>query len=112
MDTGKYGTWERRDGYGVQYEMDMARYCLDMNDNNRDRFSYGYDAGVIVDGEVKRDDAGKIILVDDDGEIFCPDEALGTLIGKKARMTIISFEAIENMERMYAAAQAAMGKSD
>jgi hypothetical protein len=84
-----------------------------MEDNERDRFDYGYDAGTIVDGEVKLDaGTGQYVLVDDDGKVFNPQRVLETLVGKKVRMTMVSFEAMENMEHMYAAAQAAMGKPD
>jgi hypothetical protein len=81
-------------------------------DNDRDRFAYGYDAGVVVDGMVRLNQTGVYELVDEDEEIFNPQEALRSLVGKKVRMTMISFEALENMENMYAAAQAAFGKSE
>jgi hypothetical protein len=75
-----------------------------------DRYSYGYDAGNIVDGVVCRDPETKIcIIVDEDGEEFNPQTVLETLVGKKVRMTMISFEALENMEKIY---EAAVGKAD
>jgi hypothetical protein len=78
-----------------------------------DRFAYGYDAGNIVDGIVERDaDTGEYVLVDEDGERFSPQQALSTLVGKKVRMTMVSFDAMEDMAKMYEAAQAAMGKPD
>lgn len=84
-----------------------------MADNERDRFEYGFDAGVIVDGLVRVNaETGKIELVDDDGEVFCPEEALGTLQGKKIRLTVVSFEALESMTKMYGMAQSALGKPD
>lgn len=78
-----------------------------------DRFSYGYDAGNIIDGVVQKDpETGDFVLVDDDGEKFNPRRALETLVGKKVRLTMISFDALEDMSKMYEAAQAAMGKPD
>jgi citrate lyase alpha subunit len=84
-----------------------------MEDNERDRFDCGYDAGTIVDGIVQQDPGTKqYILVDEDGKAFNPQRVLETLVGKRVRMTMVSFEAMENLERMYEAAQAAMGKPD
>lgn len=78
-----------------------------------DRFAYGYDAGNIIDGVVKKDEeTGELILVDDDGDVFRPVQALESLLEKKVRVTIISFDALQSMEELYAAAQAAMGKPD
>lgn len=68
-------------------------------DNDRDRFAHGYDAGTIVDGVVT-EDAGKIVLMDDDGTGFDPMAVLGNLKGKKVRMTIVSFDTIDFMEEM------------
>lgn len=84
-----------------------------MTDDNDDRFAYGFDAGNIVDGIVQKDPVtGEFFLVDDDGEKFNPQRALATMVGKRVRMTMVSFEALENLEKMYLAAQAALGKSD
>jgi len=84
-----------------------------MADNDKDRFAYGFDAGNIVDGTVQRDPVtGEYILVDEDGERFNPQRALATMVGKKVRVTMVSFEALEDMGKMYAAAQAALGKPD
>ena len=81
--------------------------------NDKDRFAYGYDAGNIVEGVVTLDAAtGEYILVDEEGDRFNPQKALATLVGKKVRITMISYEALESMEKMYEAAQAAMGKPD
>lgn len=70
-----------------------------------DRFAYGFDAGNIVDGTVSVDpDSGEIFLLDEeDGSKFFPKEALSSLIGKKVRMTVVSFEAMEAMEAMHGA---------
>jgi predicted PilT family ATPase len=83
-----------------------------MANNEHDRFAYGFDAGVIVDGVVQVNvKTGRIELIDDDGEVFCPEEALASLLGKKTRLTIVSFEALADMAKMYEAAQSALGKS-
>lgn len=71
-------------------------------DNERDRHLYGYDAGQIVDGVVTWDpDKGHLVLVDEDGVGFDPNDVLRLLEGKKIRMTIISQESMENMSKMY-----------
>jgi hypothetical protein len=75
-------------------------------DNDRDRFQHGYDAGVIVDGEVVFDEEkGRYVLMDEDGDTFDPFDALKSLNGKKVRMTMISFEAMMKMQEMYEATQ-------
>lgn len=75
-----------------------------------DRFVYGFDAGNIIDGTVQKDpETGDFILIDEEGVKFNPQAALKTLDGKKIRMTMISFEALDDMEEMYKAAQAALG---
>lgn len=68
-------------------------------DNERDRFSYGYDAGTIVDGVVTEHE-GRLVLIDDEGTAFDPQAALGTMVGHKVRMTMIKFESIENIAEM------------
>ena len=68
-------------------------------DNDRDRFSHGYDAGVIVNGVVTEID-GRLVLVDEDGVGFDPNIVLSDLKGKTVRMTIVSFETIDVMEEM------------
>jgi hypothetical protein len=74
-----------------------------MSDNDRDRYTYGYDAGTIVDGVVSIDpSSNRFVLIDEDGEVFDPDSVLRTLIGKKVRMTMISFESMETLERLVA----------
>lgn len=71
-------------------------------DNDRDRQAYGYDAGVIVDGVVTSDpDTKMLVLVDEDGVAFDPQAVLQDLLGHKVRLTMISFEAIDNMENFY-----------
>jgi len=72
-------------------------------DNDRDRTTYGYDAGNIIDGEVQQDPkTGEYVLVDEDKVAFSMQELLKTLMGKKVRITCISFEAIEEIEKMMA----------
>lgn len=80
-------------------------------DQERDRLSHGYDAGLIIDGVVFIDSkTGEAILTDDEGVGFNPNQALTTLVGKKVRMTIITLDAIEEMEKLLEAAQATFGK--
>ncbi len=70
-------------------------------DNERDRFDHGFDAGQIVDGTVVLDDVtNRLVLEDEDGVCFDVQAALQTLVGKKIRLTVISFESIENIESM------------
>jgi hypothetical protein len=74
-----------------------------MSDNDRDRYSYGYDAGNIIDGVVHLDlSTNKFVLIDDDGEVFDPNAVLQTLMGKKVRITMISFESMEALEKLLA----------
>lgn len=70
-------------------------------DNERDRLKYGYDAGTIVEGVVSVCD-NRYVLVDEDGVAFDPQAVLSTLEGKKIRLTIVSFEAIENIQNLMA----------
>jgi len=75
-------------------------------DNDGDRFQHGFDAGVLRDGTVTLDGkTGHLVLVDDDGIGFDPQAALATLLGKKVRITMISFESLQTIEEMTAAAQ-------
>jgi len=77
-------------------------------DNERDRYAHGFDAGNIVDGEVVLDEAtGRFVLVDEDGVGFDPQVVLQRLVGKKVRMTIVSFESLIELEDMYEASQQA-----
>jgi hypothetical protein len=72
-------------------------------DNSRDRKQYGYDAGNIVDGVVTSDPStGELVLVDEDGIAFSSQSVLRELLGKKVRMTIVSFESIEELEKLLA----------
>lgn len=74
-------------------------------DNVRDRNLYGYDAGNIVDGEVILDAmTGEYVILDDDGKAFSTQALLKSLVGKKVRLTCISFEAIETLEKIIAQA--------
>jgi hypothetical protein len=75
-------------------------------DNGRDRKQYGYDAGSLVDGTVTQDpDTREWVLVDEDGKAFSSQAVLAELAGKKVRITVVSFEAIETIEKMLAATQ-------
>lgn len=76
-------------------------------DNDRDRYAYGYDAGQIVDGVVSFDEKlNRLVILDDDGASFDPQRALQDLLGKKVRVTMISFESMEEMEKLLAASAA------
>ncbi len=75
-------------------------------DSERERHQYGYDAGNIIDGDVVYDEERKeYVVVDDDGLAFSTQDLLKTLVGKKVRLTCISFEAIEDLEKMLIASQ-------
>lgn len=75
-------------------------------DNERDRNSHGFDAGTIVDGEVIFDESsGRFVLVDEDGIGFDPQHVLKELVGKKVRLTMVSFESLIELESMYQNAQ-------
>lgn len=70
-------------------------------DNERDQNSYGYDAGHIIDGEVKYDpDLKEYVITDEDGVSFSSQELFKKLLGKKIRFTCISFESIAEIEKM------------
>lgn len=68
-------------------------------DNERDRYAHGYDAGTIVDGVVTEHE-GRHILMDDEGVAFDPQVVLAALVGKKIRMTMVGFEAMEEIKRL------------
>jgi hypothetical protein len=72
-------------------------------DNNRDRFEHGFDAGSIVDGIVEfNEELNRFVVIDNDGVGFDPQVVLQQLVGKKVRITMVSFEAIENLEKLIA----------
>lgn len=73
-------------------------------DNERDRLKHGFDAGSIVDGEVRLDpDRNEYVIVDDEGIAFSVQELFKLLENKKIRFTCITFESIETIQRMMAA---------
>jgi hypothetical protein len=73
---------------------------MDYN-NDRDRFSHGYDAGTIVDGIVQTDpDTGEVVIVDDEGIAFSNQALLRSLLGKRVRVTCVAFDAMEAIEAM------------
>jgi len=80
----------------------VNKYRCFMIDNERDRFKYGYDAGLIIDGEVVLDEDGDISIVDEDGLCLSIKGHLKTLVGKKVRLTVISTDAIQMIEDMLA----------
>jgi hypothetical protein len=66
------------------------------------KLKHGYDAGAIIDGVVKLDEkSGSYVINDCDGEVFNVNEALENLVGKRIRLTMISFDALKNMQEMY-----------
>lgn len=70
-------------------------------DNDRGRTLYGYDGGVIVDGDVVFDkEKNEYIITDEDGVSFSSQDFLKIFLGKKIRMTCISFESIQTIESM------------
>lgn len=83
-------------------------------DNERDRLKYGYDAGNIIDGKVVWDENTKeYVILDDEGTAFSSQSLLKSLHGKKVRLTCISFESIENIQKMLlSASDASNGESN
>jgi len=76
-------------------------------DNDRDRFAHGFDAGTIVDGEVRKDpDSGELVIVDDEGKAFSSQALFRLLEGKRIRFSCVAFEAMENIEKMMVKANA------
>jgi hypothetical protein len=72
-------------------------------DNERDRLQYGYDAGNIVDGVVQYDPETKeYVIVDEAGVGFSTQALLKELETKKIRFTCVSFESIENIQKLLA----------
>lgn len=72
-------------------------------DNTRDRFQYGYDAGQIIDGVVTFDSSlNRFVIIDEDGVAFDIQAALQSLSGKKIRLTMVNFDAMEEMEKLLA----------
>lgn len=70
-------------------------------DNSRDSKQYGYDAGYVVDGIVSINaETGEFILIDEDGVGFSSQEVLKSLIGKKVRITMISHESMEEIQKL------------
>ena len=75
-------------------------------DNERDRHAHGYDAGQIIDGEVRKDpDTGHYVLVDEDGIGFDPQVALESLAGQTIRLTMISHRSLQRAEALMSAIQ-------
>jgi len=70
-----------------------------MKSNGKNKYDGGFDAGIIVDGVVKQV-GDSYIIVDDDGVVFNPAEAMNRMLGQRVRMTMASFETLENMSKM------------
>ena len=65
------------------------------------RENLGYDAGHILDGKVVLDPVrGEYVLRDDEGQAFSTQDLLKSLAGKKVRLTCVSFEAMQDLEKM------------
>ena len=58
------------------------------------------DIGTVLDGELKKDAEGKLILIEDDGSLFPLEERLRALCGQKLRLTFIRLESMEALERL------------
>lgn len=69
-------------------------------DNERDRFTHGYDAGIIIDGEVRMNEHGNFLVVDDEGIATNVDAVMSSLVGKQVRFTVISLEAMNEMQNL------------
>jgi len=93
----------------VGQRQDVRERLTDMKfryDNERDRFTHGYDAGSIIDGTVHLDhETGELVLVDDDGTAFSSQELLRSLLGRRVRMSCVAFDAMEVIEKMIEKAQ-------
>lgn len=75
-------------------------------DNDRDRFEGGFDAGNIIDGLVTYDpDTGEYVVTDEDGKSFSSQAMLKSLIGRKVRLTCVSFEAMDEITKLVASTQ-------
>lgn len=75
-------------------------------DNERDRFESGFDAGTIVDGMVAYDpEKDEYVVLDEDHKAFSSQELLKSLVGRKVRITCISFEAMEEIQKLVAQTQ-------
>ncbi len=70
-------------------------------DNVRDRFKYGFDAGVVVDGVVAVDNnTGEHIIIDDSGVAFSPNEHMKSLNGRVVKVTIVCIDSLDVMDNM------------
>lgn len=70
-------------------------------DNNRSHDLHGFDAGRIVDGTVVYHDVlNRYVIVDDDGIGFDIQPVFKELTGKKVRLTLISFESMDEIEKI------------
>ena len=59
------------------------------------------DTGLIIDGVVKYDVVhNEYIVMGDEGEVFSLQETLMPLVGKKVRVTCVTFETIQNLEKL------------
>lgn len=72
-------------------------------DNERDRFSFGYDAGLIIDARVELDKStGEYILVDDEAKATSTQEVLKQHLGRQIRLTFIPMDSVQKLEDLIA----------
>jgi hypothetical protein len=68
-------------------------------DNDRDRFSFGHDVGIIIDGKVTYDSAtDEYVLVDEDGKALSVQTILKQSIGRQVRLTFIPLESMQKLQ--------------
>ncbi len=66
-----------------------------------DQFANGFDAGQIQEGVVTMDPVtGEFVIVGDDGLAFSIQSALRKLEGKKVRLTCISMQSMDLLQKM------------
>lgn len=69
------------------------------------RFAAGFDAGSIIDGTVEQDpDTKEWVIVDRDGFAFSVQRALQEYSGKQIRLTCVSMEAMDTLQKMLSGA--------
>lgn len=68
---------------------------------DEDQFANGFDAGQIQDGVVTLDEStGELVIVGDDGLAFSLQQALAKSVGKRVRVSCVSMEAMDNLQKM------------
>lgn len=68
---------------------------------DENQFLSGFDAGSIMDGTITQDpDTKEWVIVDDDGFAYSLQKALSQYDGKKVRMTCVSLEAMDYLQKL------------